>query len=382
MPASRIRASTEPVRITRRGPTLRETSIEDYRQIAALEAAHGLSTKSYDEWAHIHLCHPLNRDGHSEHPAGWVIESEDKQMVASVGNILLPYQFAGRRIVAATGRGLVAARAYRSASLLLLDQLLNQPDVDLFLTNALTPASAASFSALGCERVPTGEWDQSAFWITQYRGFMESALALRGSAFATPLSCPLGAAFFLKDRLTKPAIRQADVDVQACSGFDDRFDDLWEQLKCRNCSLLMAVRSRQVLEWHYRYALLQNRLWIATIRDGPRIAAYAIFDRRDNSNIGLKRVRLVDFQSLDGTTALLESLLSWALRKCRHEGIHMLENIGAWLGNGELIDRLAPHRRRLSAWTFVYRGANPGLSERLSDPAVWAATLYDASASL
>jgi hypothetical protein len=44
--------------------------------------------------------------------------------------------------------------------------------------------------------------------------------------------------------------------------------------------------------------------------DGRRLVAYAIFDRPDNPKYGLRRVRLVDFQSLDGTTALLPTILS------------------------------------------------------------------------
>jgi hypothetical protein len=60
----------------------------------------------------------------------------------------------------------------------------------------------------------------------------------------------------------------------------------------------------------------------------------------------------------------------------------MLENVGAWLGKGELIDRLAPHRRQLSTWTFAYRASTPCLAERLQDQNVWAPTLFDASASL
>jgi hypothetical protein len=374
--------AVEPAQKSRHGPTLREATVEDYQQVAALEARYGLAAKSYAEWTHLHLHNPLRFEGQAKAAIGWVIETDENQIVGSVGNILLPYEFEGKRILAVTGRGLVAEPAYRSASLLLLDRLINQPGVKLFLTNAITPASAPSFKVLGCEHVPVGEWDRSAFWITHYQGFMESLLTRRDLFLARPLSYPLAAAAFLKDRLTHRALRETDVEVQSCPGFDDRFDDFWEQLKSKNPRRLLAVRSREVLEWHFRYALLKNRVWIAAVIDGPRIAAYAIFDRRDNANFGLKRVRLVDFQSCDGTTALVAPLLSWALKKCHDEGIHMLENVGAWLAEGELGDALAPHRRQLCTWTYVYRANNPGLADRLRDPRAWAPTLFDASASL
>jgi hypothetical protein len=170
--------------------------------------------------------------------------------------------------------------------------------------------------------------------------------------------------------------------VTACPYFDDRFDDFWGALKSNYPRLLLAVRSREVLEWHFKYALLKNQLWIVTVVDGARLAAYAIFDRRDNPNFGLKRVRLVDFQSLDGTNTLLAPILSWALKKCRDEGIHMLENIGRFLEHGEFIDGVAPHRRKLSTWTYVYRANDPRLAEDLKDRQAWAPSLFDGSASL
>lgn len=374
--------SAAQTRINRRGPTLRETALEDYPQIAALEARHGLSVKNYEEWTHLHLCNPLIIDLETACPIGWVIESEDKQIVGSVGNILLPYEFDGKRILAVTGRGLVSEKAYRSTSLLLLDQLLNQSGVELFLTNALTPASTAAFRTLGCERIPAGVWDRSAFWITQYPGFLESALRMRSMPMARPFSYPLAAAAFLRDAFRNTAMRDSDAEVQSYSSFDDRFDDFWEHLRETQSHRLLAVRSREMLEWHFQSALRHHRLWIAAVVDGCRMAAYAVFDRRDNANFGLKRARLVDFQSRDGTTSLLAPLLSWALRKCRSEGIHMLESVGAWLGKGELLDELAGHKRQLSTWTYVYLVNHVGLAARLRDARAWAPTLFDASASL
>ncbi len=231
-----------------------------------------------------------------------------------------------------------------------------------------------------CIRVPVGQWDASAFWITGYPGFFKGFLAMKNVHWVRPLSYPLAAVAFLKDRLTAP--RSGDVEVKACQGFDDRFDDFWERMKSNNPEVLLADRSRAVLEWHFKYAALKNQLWIATVADGARLAAYAVFDRSDNPNFGLKRVRLVDFQARDGATALLSPILSWALEKCRDEGIHMLEDVGQWLDHGDLIDTLAPHRRKLSTWTYVYRASSPTLAKSLRERRAWSPTLFDASASL
>ena len=365
-----------------RGTKLREATLGDYEQIAALESRYGLATESLERWHHIWLNNPEHRDLRRCWTMGWVIEDENGQIVASIGNIPLAYELAGRTILAVSGRSWVADVPYRSKALSLLDRVINQPNVDLYLNNTVNSNSVNAVSVFDCSRVPVGLWDESAFWITNYQGLLGRLLARKTHRLARPLSYPFSAAAFLKDRLTTKGLRAGDVEVKSVTGFDDRFDDFWTDLKRMNPHVLLAVRSREVLEWHFKYALLDNRLWIATVVDNTRLAAYAIFVRQDSSAFGLRRMRLADFQSLDGSTALLEPLLCWALRKCRNEGIHILQIVGRWLEQGEFIEALAPHRRKLDAWRFIYRANNPSLAATLRDPHTWAPSLFDGDATL
>jgi hypothetical protein len=370
--------ATRPSRCAR----LREAYFEDYQQIALLESRYGLKVKGCDEWRHLWRGNPMYREVRSDWPIGWVIEDENRQIVGSIGNIPLAYKFEGKRILAASGRAQVAESRYRSASLLLLDRLINQPGVDLYLNSTMSRDAAASFSMFDCPRVPVGVWDESAFWITGYQGFAQSLLIKKNCPLPKPLSYPLSLAVFLKDAVAAKALCPGDVEVHTCAGFDDRFDDFWSALESRYPHLLLAVRTRACLEWHFRYALEQQRLWIAAVVDGPRLAAYGLFLKKETLLSGLKRVQLVDFQSLDGSTALLLPILHWAFRKCRKESIHMLESVGRWLEDGEAVRSLAPHRRKLPSWSFFYRSNNPSLALRLRSPRAWAPSLFDGDASL
>lgn len=365
-----------------RGPRLREASFGDYGQIAALESRHGLDSGSFERWRRIWVKNPAYLDREQHWTIGWVIEDEKGQIVASIGNVPLSYELGGRRILAVSGRSWVADRPYRSKALSLLDRVINQPNADLYLNNTVGSKSASAVSIFDCSRVPVGLWNESAFWITNYQGFMKRLLATKVHGLAQPLSYPFSAAAFLKDRLTTKGLHCGDVEVKSVASFDDRFDDFWRDLNKTNPRVLLAVRTRETLEWRFNYALLENRLWIATVVENTRLAAYAIFDRQDSSAFGLTRVRLVDFQSLDGSTALLEPLLCWALKKCQDDGIHTLEILGRWLGKGEFIEAVAPHRRKLEAWRFVYRGNNPHLATTLQDPRTWAPSLFDGDAAL
>jgi len=363
-------------------PKLRAATFDDYDQIARLETRYGLHPVSYSEWSHLWLGNPEYRGRAPDWCIGWVLEDTEGQIVATMGNIPLAYELDGKHILAASGRSWAAEPEYRSAALLLLDRVINQPAVDLYLNTTVTAESAGALPAFDCLRVPVGLWDESAFWITQHQGFIESMMTQKKHRLSKTLSYPLSAASFIKDRVIAKHLGEGDVEVKPCIRFDDQFDDFWEAVRTRQPKVLMAVRTREMLQWHFEHAILQQNLWVATVVDGRHLAAYAIFDRKDNAGLGLKRVRLVDYQSLDGSAALLPPMLSWALRKCRENGVHMLENVGRWLERGEVIDTLAPYRRKLTTWTYFYRGNNPELASKLQQRYTWAPSLFDGNASL
>jgi hypothetical protein len=379
-------ASIEPERNVRRGVRLRQASFEDYQQIASLQSHYFLKVDSFEEWEHLWLDNPLYRELQSNWSTGWVVEDHNRKIIGSVENIPLLYEFDGNRVIAATGRALVVEPAYRSASLLLLDRLINQPDVDLYLNNTVNKYSMGLVDFFECKRVPVGRWDETAFWVTHYQECLEIFLLQKHCRLARPLSYPLSSIAFLVDRFLKRNLHGGNVQVEVSPGFDERFDDFWRDLRRNNPRRLLAVRTREVLQWHFRKAFLSNQIWIATVvnsdSSGGSLAAYAIFLRNDNPELGLRRMLLVDYQSIDGNTELLSPILCWALRRCRNERIHILDSVGRWLEKGELFETFAPHRRTLDSWTYFYRAADPALAGSLRNRDAWAPSLFDGDSSL
>ncbi len=368
-------------REARRRLKMRAATFRDYSQIADLESRFGLDPRPYDEWTHLWQANPMYAACKDSWEIGWVVEDDEPRIVASLGNIPLCYEFAGREIVAATGRGLVAEPAYRSAAVLLLGRVIQQPGIDLYVNTTIGTTSAPSFAAFECRRVPVGIWDQAAFWIPQRRVFFERVLDQKNRVIAKPLSYPLAAGAFVWERITKRS-HTFDAEVASCNSFDERFDRFWDELRRNHRHVLLAVRSARVLDWHFRWALAAHRLWIATVLDGSKIAAYAIFERKDNPALGISRMRLVDFQSLDGRPDLLQPLIAWAIERCSAEGIQVLEATGRWLEKSELISSIAPYRRKLPTWTYFYLAHDEQLARDLQNRSAWAPSLYDGDASL
>lgn len=369
------------------GLTTREACLGDYQQITALTARNTLEIKTQDEWNHLWIENPVYKE-FPNWAIGWVLE-QDGEVVGFLGNIPLSYSFKGREIVSACTYSMSVDLRFRGHSILLIKRLLRWATLNLefhFCTTA-NQNSARLLERLKIARVPVGDWGNSAFWITNHRGFMRVVLERKG--WPKGLAYPASAALRLREKLTKRRAwmqqgwTQQASELCPCSSFDQRFDVFWEELQRAYPNRLLSTRSRKVLDWHFKHALKQNKAWILTWNEGPsRVLAYAIFCRSDNSQIQLKRMRLVDFQTLNGDHNVLIPMLVWGLRKCQQEGIHMLEAFGFRPDKQHVIDGLDPYRRRLASWAYFYRCLNKTLEEELRNADVWDPSHFDGDASI
>lgn len=367
---------------TKAAVQLRETRLEDYPAVAALEASQGLKTKPLEEWLRLWTGNPCFARLGPDWPKGWVLENGEGRVVGSIGNLPLPYVFRGRELLVATGRGWAVEEAYRGFALLLMDQYFDQPKVDVFLNTTLNRNAEEAFNTFGSVKVPAGDWSTAAFLVTGARGFAESALRIKAIPRPELLRYPAGAALWIHDLVRSRGIPRSGIEVSPAGGFDARFDRFWETLSSGHPALL-AVRGSAALNWHFASALARNDLWIFTAADaGGELQAYGIFERRDEIQYRLRRMRLVDFQALSTPSDYAAAILRRAVTECKERGIHVLENVGCGLPGTQVFERCAPHRRKLPAWCYYYRTPNPRLAEQLADPSAWAPSSFDGDSSL
>lgn len=375
-----------PVPRSQKSLKLREVRFEDYPQVAALASKFHLYTENYPGWTHLWINNPAYHEIKDKFPIGWVLENSEGAISGYLGNIPLNYELDGKRLLAATTRAWVVDTAYRAYSPLLLGTYFEQPNVDLFLNTTVNSQAASAYSVFQAHRVPVGSWDRTLFWITNYHGFTESFLRQKGRAMAKHFCYPISVGIFLRDQLTRNRFHGigTTATVIPCACFDNRFEAFWEAVREKKSNLLLAVRSREVLEWHFKFPLLQNAAWIYIVEGNSSLAAYSVFLRQDNQETGLKRVRLADFQCLEQERApdLLIAMLQEAMDRCREESLHMLELIGLppWLEKE--VERGNPHRRALPSWLYFYKANNPLLGRRLKSATVWEPWLFDGDSTL
>jgi hypothetical protein len=282
---------------------------------------------------------------------------------------------------AAVGRGWAVDPSFRVYTYLLADQYFRQEIVDLFLTVTCEKFLADTFIDSGGWPMPSGDWGTAAFAIAGYHGFAESLLRRKAFPLARLLSHPTALALSLKDRVMGRRIPRTDIEVKLARDFDQRFDNFWEILGHRSDTLL-AERSRDALRWHFAAAQDRNQIWVVTAARNGNLDAYAVFQRRDDPEYGLKRMRMVDFQACDWHEQYCAALLRRAYDECRTQGIHVLEQVGCDVPKNRIFDEFAGHRRKLANWSYFCLAKEAELAEQLSQAAAWAPSSYDLDSSL
>jgi hypothetical protein len=365
-------------------PKIRTACFDDYERIAALQIRNGLTAKSREEWIGLWADNPAYRLSGGNWPIGWVLETEAAEIVGYIANVPVACQFGNRDLKCAVIGSWVTDPGYRGYSMIVLNSVTRQPNVDLFITNTAGPRAEPSLRVFRWSRVPVGSWDRSYFWITGCLGFSRCALRRRTDPFPALIAFPLALGLWCGNRFLAACarVRRTGCTVTPCSRFDASFDAFWEELKQRNSKVLSMLRTRATLEWHFRSALDRRMAWLLAVYAGDHLTAYAIFDRQDNTRIGLKRVRLVDFQALENPEAALGSFLLWMLRKCREEHVHVLESPGWPREKLVRTGILAPYCRKLDAWRYYYKANTDELGNILGASEAWAPSLYDGDASL
>ena len=363
-------------------PHLRPASLDDYDEIARLEAANGIGSFPREDWLNLWLQNPLWPRLNNDWPIGWILADTGGRLVGSLVNIPSLYHFRGRELICANGRGWAVDPAYRGFAMWLMEEYFNQSGADLFINTTVGPNAAPALSSLS-DRVPLGDLQTLAYWVTGYCGFARKALTKLHVPLAGLLAFPAAAALRLKDAVSLKSLPPADssVAIETIDSFDSRFDVFWEELVRTTPEKLLASRTRAALAWHYAVPLRLGRLWVFTASRGRLMRAYAILKRQD-TNDGVRRMQLVDYQSLDPPDELLPGLLQAALNRCTAEGFYMLEHLGCGLPKTAVFDRHAPYRRKLPCWPFYYLAPDPALKAELARPDVWDPSAFDGDASL
>ncbi len=360
-------------------PNLRPATLDDLPQIERLAARHNMEQRIHDQWLSLWLNNPLWLRVSKTWITGWVLEDAAGRIVGSICNIPTLYKFQGRDILCSAGRGWVCDHEYRGFALTLMDEYYNQSGVDLFVNNTVSPEAMQTMTAF-CMRMPLGDWQSTAYWITGYRQFAATALKARNAPLPGLLAFPAAAVLKIRDVFKVKSLPPAPAGhtIEMTESFDSRFDPFWDELVRQNPNRLLAARDTRTLNWHFAVPMLRKHVWVFTASRNGRLLAYCVLWRQGTRGV----MRLIDYQTIDPQTDLLPALLQAALRRCIDNDIFIFEHFGCDIPKLKSLDDYAPYRHKMIGWPFYYQCPDPTLAAQLTNPQVWDPSEYDSDASI
>jgi hypothetical protein len=258
-----------------------------------------------------------------------------------------------------------------------------QEGVDLLITNSANRSSVPLFQFMQASKLPLTYFNQVLSWVVNYRSVVSAALHKKGHGWAAVLGWPAAAAlrgYHVVTRRNRSGCRAAKVDRS--EAFDERFNCFWRRLAEKSACLL-ALRDRTSMQWHFEFALRNDRVRILTLEQNGQMEGYAILLRelRQAGQL-LDRYLLVDLQVLEANAESVESLIAAAIDLARAEGVDVLDTIGFGLPKRRLMEAMRPYVRVTDRWPFWYKAAKPTAGLDLSQPETWDATLFDGDATI
>lgn len=315
-------------------------------------------------------------------PIGWVIENTEKQITGFLANIPVEYYFKGKNILAAVASTWVVDMEYRKFSMSLVKNYFKQNKPELFIDASANEIASKVFERFfKAKRIPVFSYDTVLFWIMDYKRFAEAAVSRCKKLIIIKHFINVFAYIANAISKNKNYVKNPKYDICCIENFDERFDVFWERLKNKRPALL-CYRDMKSLSWHFKYALLKKKAWIFVVEKNHEIVSYSVFIRQDNSGIGLKRMRLADFQSLEDDLFVLRDMVSFAIAKCRSNDVCLLEIFGLDFKKISILKKLYPFSRKLKNPPFFYKTRNIGLAKELEGQEIWDPVLYDGDVSL
>ena len=363
------------------GLSVRPSTLGDYDGISAVMERNGLASGDAQEWRRRWAENPF-RLTDADLCTGWVLEAPGGRIVGSFGSIPLEYTWNQRRIVARAASALAVDLEFRQDSVALFAKFFRQKGVVLLLNTSANYAAGRVFEGFKARRVPHPAFDEVLFWITEPLGFSESVLRKKRIPMAQALKYPASLAARVMGasaRLTRGMPARACVRRQ--DWFDPRFDVFWEDLRQRP-DLLLAVRSRAALEWHFGVDRIRKRPEVFVLEEGERLLGYCVLVYGESKDTGLRRYTVADLQVLRDDPQHVRALVSSAVAFARERGVHVLEVIGLSRFKRAALAELRPCRRRLPSWCFYYKVLDPSLASELGKESAWDPGPFDGDLTL
>lgn len=292
---------------------LRTVAQSDFPGVQALHRQVGWPERSLAGWWWL-FDNPARRALGA--PAGWVIEGENGEMLAHVGNMIQRFRFGNRDLYGATGFSIIVSPAAKGASRSLIRTLLEQKGVFAAYTLNANALSQPIYALFGMQAWPPSTHALKLNWPVALVPLAVSRILKLALRIAPGPVSRMGEQL-MNDRLGRVPRLSLPEGVEMLSDLGDRspYAAFWNRLA--SGSRILADRSPAVLRWRLADPDQTVPPLMLSFNRNGEIIGYAMATLAKTNILEPPVLEILDLQALDDCAdaipALMKALIDAAL---------------------------------------------------------------------
>lgn len=352
---------------------MREATFADAGGISLVFERNGVARMDPVAWRQRWEAYPFAAE-FGDAPIGWVLETDSGSIVGTLGNVLLLYEFAGRRLKSGIATEWAVDVEYRRQALQLMAAFYKQKGIDLWLNGSANQITAKILSGMKVPRIPVPDYAVPCFWAVRPHAFVRAALLRKSVKAARLLAYPAGFILHAADMIHGSGRGKPSLTVRRLKQFDERFDCLWQKLAA-GPPRVRAVRTRAVLDWKFHRELRSNRAVILVAEERGALSGYAVLARRET--FGLDLYDVADLQAVGDNPGTTRDLLLGSISTAREDGMEAVKFLSGTPAKRHPANELRPHTYVLPLWQLYFKTPSPELAAGLASADAWDFSPFD-----
>lgn len=348
---------------------LRTVAQSDFPGVQALHRQVGWPERSLAGWRWL-FDNPARKAVAA--PAGWVVESENGELLAHVGNMIQRFTFANRDLYGATGFSIIVSPAAKGASRSLVRTLLKQPGVFAAYTLNANALSQPIYALLGMQAWPPQTHALKLNWPVAVVPLLASRL-LKLALKAAPGPVARMGEQLMNDRLNRtPRLAMAE-GVEHLTDLEDEspYAAFWARLAAED--RIIADRSPAALRWRLADPDQTTMPLLFAFRRDGAITGYAMAVLAKNNILEPPVLEILDIQALEDDASAIPALMETLIASARPLGAAKVRLQMVAPRTLARLGRFAKNGRREGGWGHCHvLFASDG-----PDVSTWSPTPYD-----
>lgn len=295
---------------------LRPVAQPDFTGIQALHRQVGWPERSLAGWRWL-FDNPARKALGA--PAGWVVEDENGELLAHIGNMIQRFRSRGRILYGATGFSIIVSPAAKGASRSLIRVFLKQPGVFAAYTLNANALSQPLYGPFGMQAWPHPTHALKLNWPVAIAPLLVSRFLKMALGIAPGPVSRMGEQL-MNDRLGRaPRLVMADgVEILTDLGDNSPYAAFWARLAAED--RVIADRSPAALRWRLADPDQTTAPLMFAFRRNGMITGYAMAVLAKNNILEPPVLEILDIQALENDTVAIPALMKTLIAAARPRG--------------------------------------------------------------